>query len=89
MKALRSSLVLVALCSLFGSSLVLADDCSDSLMAESCACRSDVLGAREHLKSSKKDASPAAHSKASKSNQIKLTERTKSRLGSAATASRD
>jgi len=80
-KALRSSLVLLSLCSLFGSSLVLADDCSDSLMAESCACRSDVLIARGHLKSSKKDASPAADSKASK--------RAKSTLASAATASRD
>ena len=89
MKALRSSLVLVALCSLFGSSLVLADDCSDSLMAESCACWSDVHSGQKQVKSSRKAASPASHAKASKNTQIKATERAKSTLASAETGSRN
>jgi hypothetical protein len=42
MTALKTSMVSLALCSLFASSLVRADDCSDSLVAESCACRSQV-----------------------------------------------
>jgi len=85
-KVLRSSLALVALCSLFASSLVLADDCSDSLMAESCACWSDVHSGQKQVKSSRKAASPASHSK---STQIKPKERAKSTLVSAETASRN
>jgi len=86
---LRSSLALVALCSLFASSLVLADDCSESLMAESCACWSDVRAGREQVKTLGKVAPPATQSKARKSTQIKLTERPKSTFASAAAASRD
>ena len=37
---LRCCLVSLALSSLFATSLVHADDCSDGLMAESCACMS-------------------------------------------------
>ena len=37
---LRSCLVSLALSSLFATSVVHADDCSDGLMAESCACMS-------------------------------------------------
>ena len=81
MNLLRSSLALLAVCSLFASSLVRADDCSDSLMAESCACRSDVRSERKQLKT--------AHSKASKSARIKLTAREKTTLASAAAAPRD
>ncbi len=54
MKTLRGSVVLFALCSLFASSLVRADDCSDALMAESCACRSDVKSEREQPRTSDK-----------------------------------
>ncbi len=53
MIALRSSIFLLALCSLFASSLVRADDCSDALIAESCACRSPVRSGREQLRRSK------------------------------------
>ena len=81
MKALRGSLALIAVCSLFVSSLVRADDCSDSLMAESCACRSDMRSERKQVKSSHKDASKAAHSKAWKSS--------KGALASAAAATRN
>jgi hypothetical protein len=52
MNALRSSIISLALCSLFASSLVRADDCSDALIAESCACRSVVPSEREQRRSS-------------------------------------
>ena len=42
MTALKTSIVSLALCSLFASSPVRADDCSEALLAESCACRSQV-----------------------------------------------
>ncbi len=42
MTALKTWMVSLALCSLFASSLVRADDCSEALLAESCACRSQV-----------------------------------------------
>jgi hypothetical protein len=53
----RSSLASLVVCSSFASSMVRADDCHDSLMAESCACRSEVRSEREQLKSSDKKAS--------------------------------
>ena len=79
MNALRSSLVLLGLCSLFSSSLVRADDCSDSLMAESCACQSDVRSVGQRLKS---------HSKALKKARVSDAPRTKRALSSSARASR-
>ena len=42
MKALSSSIVSLALCSLFASPLARADDCRDALVAESCSCQSAV-----------------------------------------------
>jgi hypothetical protein len=54
LKTFTRSLASLMLCSLFASPLVRADDCSDSLMAESCACRSDLRDGREQLKSSDK-----------------------------------
>lgn len=36
---LRSALVSLAVCMLFASSPVLADECSEALMAESCTCQ--------------------------------------------------
>ncbi len=52
MIALKSSILSLALCSLFTSSLVRADDCGDALVAESCACRSPVANGREQLRRS-------------------------------------
>lgn len=53
MIALKSSIFSLALCSLFASSIVRADDCGDSLVAESCACRSTVANGREQVRRSK------------------------------------
>ncbi len=47
---LKSCFVSLALSSMFATSVVQADDCSDGLMAESCACMS---GARSESRSSK------------------------------------
>jgi hypothetical protein len=52
MTALKTSMVSLALCSLFTSSLVRADDCADALAAESCACRSEVQSNQERLHTS-------------------------------------
>ncbi len=41
-------------CMVFVSSLARADDCRDSLMAESCACQSAVRSEREPLSASDK-----------------------------------
>ena len=38
----RQLTFLLALCTVLASSLVRADDCSDALIAEACACRSSV-----------------------------------------------
>jgi len=79
MSALRRLLVSLALCSLFASSLVHADDCSESLMAESCACQSDVRSAAKRLK---------PHSKAQKNARANVVVRSKRALSSSAQASR-
>ena len=57
MIALKSSIFSLALCSLFASSLVRADDCGDALVAESCACRSPVANGGEQLLRSKRPSS--------------------------------
>ena len=56
MNAVKSCLVSIALCSSFASSLVYAGDCSDSLIAESCACQSTVRSEREQPRTSDKGA---------------------------------
>jgi len=55
MTALKASMVWLALCSLLASSLVLADDCRDSLVAEACGCRTQARSDPEPLR--KPDAS--------------------------------
>ena len=50
--ALRRLTFLLALCCLLPSSLVRADDCSDALIAEGCACRSTVPSKQEQPASS-------------------------------------
>lgn len=77
MNALRSSIFLTALCSLFTSSLVYADDCSDALIAESCACRLPVRSDREKLRTSEKDSPSDRASKASKSAKPHIAHRAK------------
>ncbi len=51
---LRTAAISLALCMVFVSSLARADDCRDSLMAESCACQSDVRSEREQGSASDK-----------------------------------
>jgi hypothetical protein len=77
MKTLRSSVALLAVYSLFAGSLVHADDCSDALLAESCACRSDVRREGEHLRGSDKNSASALPSKARKSTGPRFAQRTK------------
>jgi hypothetical protein len=89
MNAFRSSLVLLAVCSLFVGSVIRADECSDSLIAESCACRSHVRSEGEQFKSSDKGRPSATHSKAGKGARIQLSERAKRPLASTAAASPD
>ena len=63
MNAVTISIVSLVLCSLFASSLALADDCGDALIAESCACRSDAKSDRtQHRSSDKKRMSKTARS---------------------------
>jgi len=52
--ALRRLTFLLALCCLLPGSLVRADDCSDALIAEACACRSTVPIKQEQATSSDK-----------------------------------
>ena len=60
---------LLALASLFASSMVLAEDCSDTPMAESCACLSGAQSERGQLRGS--------HSKPRKSARTKAAHRVK------------
>ncbi len=53
-KALRTSVVSLALCMMCVSSLARADDCRDALSAESCACQSVVRSEREQPSASNK-----------------------------------
>ncbi len=55
---LKSFLASLAVCMLFFSSLVRADDCSDALIAESCASLPAVRSERKQLDDSDK-ASPS------------------------------
>ncbi len=54
MNTLRRLIVSIALSSLFASSIVRADGCSDALIAESCACQSPVRSEREQIQRSDK-----------------------------------
>jgi len=63
MKVVRSGLVSIALCASFASSLVLAGECSDALIAESCSCQSAVRSEREQPRASAKGALSDARSK--------------------------
>jgi len=81
MNAVKSSFLSIALCSLFASSLVRADDCSDALMAESCACMSTVRSEREQPRSA--DQTSARRSKTSKGAETKVAQRTKKSVASA------
>ena len=55
---LRTFVVSLAMCSLFASTLVRADDCSDALIAESCACHSSIRSERDRLRGSTKAPRP-------------------------------
>jgi hypothetical protein len=77
MNALRISVVCLALCSLFAGSRVRADDCSEALMAEPCACRSDVRSERELLRRSDNNSPADSRSKARKNAGMKVVQRAK------------
>src|SRR5262249_61961696 len=74
MNAVKSCLVSIALCSSFASSLVYAGDCSDALIAESCACQSVVRSEREQPRTSDKGA-PSARSKSAGARAAKQAKR--------------
>lgn len=78
MNALRNSLLSLALCSLFVSSLVYADDCGDALVAESCACRSDVRSGQKPPRGSGKGSPSTAKSTILKNARAQAAQRTKS-----------
>ncbi len=80
MNALRSSIVSLALCSLFASSLVRADDCGDALIAEPCACQSAVRSEREQLHSSDKGSLSDRQSKIWKGASTHVAQRAKRTL---------
>ena len=48
-RGLRTAAISLALCMVSVGSLARADDCSDALIAESCACQSAVRTEREQL----------------------------------------
>ena len=77
MKAVGISIVSFALCALFASSPVLADDCSDALIAESCACRSDSRGDREQRRSSDKNSPEHSRARKSKTARLQAPQRAK------------
>lgn len=77
MNTVRISIVSLAMCSLFASSVVRADDCSDALVAESCACRSDARSDREQRRSSEKNARQRSQSKTSKTARSQVPQRAK------------
>jgi len=53
-KGSRTAFISMALCMVWVSSPARADDCRDSLIAESCACQSVVGSERERLSASDK-----------------------------------
>jgi|GEM_PF-5147466 len=71
--ALRSFASLLMLCVLLPSSSARADDCSESLMAEACACRSPVSSNRERPATSEKRSESHRQSKIVKSTQARPT----------------
>ena len=71
MNAVRIWTVLLGLCSPFASSPARADDCSDALIAESCACRSDAR------RSSEKNARQRSQSRTSKTARSQVPQRAK------------
>ncbi len=75
MNTLRSLIVSIALSSLFASSLVRADDCSEGLIAESCACRSPVRSEREQPRGSDKRSQSMRQSRTWKSARTHVAQR--------------
>ena len=80
MNTLKSLLVSVALSSLFASYLVRADDCSDGLVAESCACRLPVQSERAQLSGSHKRSLSKGQSRTWKSARTHIGERAQKTL---------
>jgi len=77
MNAVRISIVSLTLCSLFASSRVLADDCGDALIAESCACRSDVRSDRAQRSNSDKNSPEHSPARKSKTARLQAPQRAK------------
>jgi hypothetical protein len=60
---LMDCLVVLALCSMATASVARADDCSDSLIAESCACQSSTAkSSKQTRRTAKQTASAKARS---------------------------
>ena len=77
MNALRSCFVSLALSSLLAGSLVRADDCSDALIAESCACRTEVRSGREQPSSPDKGSLSDPQSRTWKGARTQVAQRAK------------
>ncbi len=77
MNAVKIWIVLLAVCSPFASSPVRADDCSDALIAESCACRSDARSDREQRRNSDKNSRQRSQPKTSKTARLQVPQRAK------------
>src|SRR5262249_39842068 len=69
--ALRSFASLLMLCVLLPSSWARADDCSESLMAEACACRSTVSSNEERPATSERRSESHRRLKIAKSGQAR------------------
>jgi hypothetical protein len=75
---LRHVTFLLALCAVLASSLVHADDCSDALIAEACACRSTVPSKQEQPVSLDKGSLPDRRSRAGGTAWTHVAQRAKS-----------
>jgi|SRR6516164_835233 len=83
--ALRSFASLLMLCVLLPSSWARADDCSESLMAEACACRSTASSNQKQPASSDRGSESHRRSRLAKSAQARRTT-SKDTLTTSATA---
>jgi len=83
--ALRSLASLLMLCVLLPSSWARADDCSESLMAEACACRSTASSNQKQPASSDRGSESHRRSRLAKSAQARRTT-SKDTLTTSATA---
>lgn len=82
MNTLRRLIVSIALCSLFASSIVRADDCSEELIAESCACQSPVRSERKQPRRLDKHSLSMRQSTTSRSAKTQIGQRLQKTIAS-------